>query len=164
MKHRIEIENEIDRVYYSGAMDLDDYSSVWEYEQRRMYVYYTDLLKQFLEIESTESQYMELVAKFKVSQYNIQDIVDKEKSKPYGECDKDTLEGAETLLSAYDMALKFVLGKSTLLQTLDKEIKSINKKIKDLEKQRVQKNKLIREVKKWLNTNTVNNNTENKGK
>lgn len=132
MKHNLDVEQELDRIFYYTHWD--------EYENpttnQCILARYEKYLKYYLECSDTEKKELLLKLKKWLKDTELPDV--KEDGYLYKE-----YKGVER-------AIDFLSGNSIIIEDLEKRNKNIRRKIKNLEN-KIEKNKeLIKEVQKWI--------------
>lgn len=149
MRHRLEIEDEIERVEPYTSV-TDDYASAWEYTEARRNRAYQSCLSCFLgknkeemlkEKERIENEVIKLNDKLIKDWYNGSRKVF---------TDEYQVDNAETDNKGFEYALNYVFQESTIIKELGDDNAHILKQIDKLKSKYEENCKKIREVQEWL--------------
>lgn len=152
MKHRFEIEDEIERVEPYTRV-TDDYASSWEYDEARGNRAYQSCLRCFLNKSKEEMLNEKKRIEKDVIKYNDKIIKDWYKGSRKIFTDEYQVERAETDNRGFKRALNYVFSDSTLIQELGNDNSRILKQIDKLKEQYETNCNKIREVQEWLKNN-----------
>ena len=149
MRHKYEIENEIERVEPYTYVH-DDYASVWEYDEARRNRAYQSCLKCFLNKSKEEMLKEKERIENEVIKPNDKLIRDWYNGSRKVFTDEYQVEHAETDNKGYQYAINYVFQESTIIQELGDDNARILKQIDTLKSKYEENCNKIREVQEWL--------------
>lgn len=152
MRHRFEIEDEIERVEPYTRV-TDDYASSWEYDEARGNKAYQSCLRCFLNKSKEEMLNEKKRIEKDVIKYNDKIIKDWYKGSRKIFTDEYQVERAETDNRGFKRALNYIFSESTLVKELTEENNRILEQIKKLQEKYEINCSKIEETKKWLSSN-----------
>ena len=152
MKHRFEIEDEIERVEPYTRV-TDDYASYWEYVEARKNRSYQTTLKQFLECRSNEEYAKERDRIQNIIDLNIMTVKEFYEGSREFFTDDYQAENCEDDMAGAQRAINYVFSDSTLIKDLGNDNSRILKQIDQLKDKYENNCNKIREVQEWLKNN-----------
>ena len=152
MRHKFEIEEEIERVDYHTSVH-DDYASAWEYDEARKNRAYQSCLKCFLNKSKEEMLKEKERIENEVIKPNDKFIKDWYKGSRKVFTDEYQVEHAEIDNKGYKYAINYVFQESTIIKELGDDNARILKQIDTLKSKYEENCKKIREVQKWIEEN-----------
>ena len=152
MRHKFEIEEEIERVEpYTHV--TDDYASAWEYVEARKNRSYQTTLRQFLECKSKEEYIKERDRIQNIIDLNLMAVKGFYKGSREFFTDHYQVDNCEDDMTGAQRGLNFVFSDSTLIKDLGNDNSRILKQIDQLKDKYENNCNKIREVQEWLKNN-----------
>jgi hypothetical protein len=149
MRHRFEIEDEIERVDYYTSVH-DEYASAWEYTEARRNRAYQSCLKCFLNKSKEEMLKEKERIENEVIKPNDKFIKDWYNGSRKVFTDEYQVDNAETDNKGYKYAINYVFQESTIIKELGDDNARILKQIDTLKNNYVENCNKIREVQDWI--------------
>ena len=149
MRHRFEIEDEIERVDYYTSVH-DDYASAWEYDEARRNRAYQSCLKCFLNKSKEEMLKEKERIENEVIKPNDKFIKDWYKGSRKVFTDEYQVDNAEIDNKGYKYTINYVFQDSTIIKELGDDNARILKQIDTLKNKYEENCNKIREVQEWI--------------